>query len=147
MYTSLTGRSLIESFETLRLVAYLPTTKDKWTLDFGHTRGVKEGDTCAPSQADASLELDLADAEDTVNGAVRVPLNQNQFDSFVSLTFNVGDEAFKISTLLKLLNAGETSQAASQFLAWDEQAGEVMPGLLRRRKAEQALFLTEVPHG
>ncbi len=73
--------------------------------------------------------------------SVTVPLNQNQFDALVSLTYNIGSGAFNNSTLLKKLNKGDYQGAADQFLVWNKAGGKVMKGLVRRREAEQALFL------
>jgi len=72
----------------------------------------------------------------TVNGAVKVPLAQNQFDALVS-----GEGAFKGSTLLKKLNATDYIGAADQFPQWNKGGGKVMKGLVRRRAAERELFL------
>ncbi len=116
-----------------------------WTIGIGTTvypNGVKvkQGDTCTPEQAKVYFKHDLAKFEKTVNEAVTVPLNQNQFDALVSLTYNIGSGAFKNSTLLKLLNKGDYQGAADQFLAWKKAGGKVMKGLVRRREAERALF-------
>ena len=142
MTTSSNGRALIESFEGLRLEAYLPTPNDVPTIGYGHTDGVQMGDTCTPEQADAYLAEDLTASELAIECTVSVDLNQNQFDALVSFVFNVGAHNFETSTLLKLLNSGDYDGAAQQFTRWDKQAGEVLPGLLKRRTAEQALFTT-----
>lgn len=141
MKTSPTGIALIERFEGLRLEAYQDRA-GLWTCGYGHTSGVKSGDTCTSAQADEWLESDVADAERAVNVLVKVPLNQNQFDALVSFTYNLGWSALEGSTLLRILNAGATSLAAREFLKWDHVAGVVSEGLLRRRTAEQELFLT-----
>jgi len=67
-------------------------------------------------------------------------IKQNQFDALVSLAYNIGLAALKRSTLLKKLNGGDLQTAAAEFLKWDKQAGEVLPGLTKRRKAEQKMF-------
>ncbi len=72
---------------------------------------------------------------------VTVDLDQDQFDALVSFTFNLGAGNLQSSTLLKLLNQGEYTQAADQFLRWNKAGGRVLPGLTRRREAERALFL------
>ena len=83
-------------------------------------------------------------AEAVVSSLVKAPLNQNQFDALVSFAYNVGGGAFASSTLLKLINAGAFGAAAAQFTKWDLARGEVSAGLLRRRQAEQQLFVTPV---
>jgi len=151
MKTSANGRRLIESFEALRLTAYWDGTYldqaktiKRWSIGWGHTANVKEGDTCTPEQAEAWIVEDLATAEGGVDHAIHVPLNQNQFDALVSFDYNAGSGALASSTLAKLVNAGAMAQAALQFTLWDHADGKVSPGLLRRRQAEQALFMTPV---
>lgn len=134
------GLSLIREFEQCRLVAYLPTADDVPTIGWGRTKGVKMGDTCTQAQADAWLAEDVAQFEEAVNQAVTVPLTQNEFDALVSFAYNVGANALRTSTLLKLLNDSDYDGAALQLLRWDKQAGKPLPGLTRRRKAEKALF-------
>ena len=123
--------ALVREFEGLRLKAYR-CDGNKLTIGYGHTQGVKEGDTCTKEQAEAWLLEDLQKAADAVERYVTVPLSENQFNALVSFTFNVGGGNLKDSTLLKNLNRG-----------WYEQVyanGEVLGGLSRRRAAEAALF-------
>ena len=134
------GLSLIKSFEGCRLTAYLPTPQDVPTIGYGSTRGVTLGDTCTQAEADQMLREDCSEAEGCVSMAVDVDLTQHQFDALVSLVFNIGCGAFRGSTLLKLLNAGDFDAAQHQFSRWDKQAGKVLAGLTRRRAAEAALF-------
>lgn len=141
MTTSAQGRKLTESFEGCRLTAYQDSV-GIWTLGYGRTAGVKQGDTCTQEQADAWLAEDLASAEHTVNTLVKVPLNQNQFDALVDFVYNVGSGNFEHSTLLSLLDQGAYIGAANQILAWDKAGHVPVAGLTRRRVAEQKLFLT-----
>jgi GH24 family phage-related lysozyme (muramidase) len=46
--------------------------------------------------------------------------------------------------LLKVLNAGDYDNCAEQILRWDKAGGKVLAGLTRRRKAEAALFDSNV---
>ena len=101
------------------------------------------GDTCTQEQADAWFLEDVAWAEDCVNEAVKVELTQQQFDACVSLCFNIGCGAFKKSTLVRLLNAGDFDAAALQFRVWNRQNHKVLAGLTRRRLAEEKLFNME----
>lgn len=134
------GAALIKSFETLRFGAYLPTPHDVPTIGWGHTRGVALGDTCTEEQAEAWFQEDVAWAEDCVNRAVKVPLTQGEFDSCVSLCFNIGCKAFSGSTLARELNTGDYDAASAQFLVWNKQAGKELAGLTKRRTEEQQLF-------
>lgn len=134
---------LIKSFEGLELEAYL-CPADIWTIGYGHTGDVKEGDTITKAEADDLLDKDLEKFRSGVNRCVKVPLNENQFGALVSFAYNVGIGSLQSSTLLKLLNAGDYDAAADQFPRWNKSGGKVLTGLTRRREAERAVFLTPV---
>ncbi|MFW1970625.1 lysozyme [Acinetobacter bereziniae] len=144
MKISDTGINLIRGFEDLRLKAY-DDGVGVWTIGYGTTVingvAVKKGDTCTAEQAKSYMAQDLKKFESTVNTTVKVPLNQNQFDALVSLTYNIGIGAFKSSTLLKKLNAKDYKGAAEQFPRWNRGGGRVLNGLIKRRKIEMELFL------
>lgn len=145
MHVSPSGIDLICNFEGKRLMAY-DDGVGIWTIGFGTTiypNGikVKRGDTCTEAQAKAYMAYDLKKFELAVNNAVTVPLNQNQFDALVSLAYNIGTNAFKNSTLVKMLNAGDIRGAANQFDVWIKAGGKRMQGLVNRRAKEKALFL------
>lgn len=134
------GLDLIKSFESCRLDAFLPTPNDVPTIGWGHTQGVQMGDTCTQDQADAWLQQDLSWAESAVETHATIGLTDNQFASLVSLCYNIGATNFDSSTLLRELNAADVVDAADQFRVWDKQRGIDIPGLDRRRAAEEALF-------
>jgi lysozyme len=90
------------------------------------------------------LDADLAGSEAVVNDAVKVSLNQNQFDALVSFVFNVGDGAFRSSTLLRLLNQRQYDQVPAQLGRWNMDNGHVVQGLVNRRNKEIALWNTPV---
>ena len=140
MKTSERGLALVKEFESCRLEAFKPTPNDCWTLGWGHTKEVKEGDTCTQSQADKWLLDDIEEAECCVRKHTTLPLMQGEFDALVSFVYNLGCTAFRNSTLLKLLNNGDLNGACAQLSRWDHQGGKVLAGLTRRRKAEQELF-------
>lgn len=142
MQTSANGRKLIENFEGLRLTTYRDQ-RGIPTIGYGHTGAdVFEGQTITQEDADNLLAIDLHHAEQVIYNNVIDPLNQNEFDALVSLIYNIGGGAFKSSTLLKLLNAGDFLGASSQFLVWDKTNGVTNQGLLNRRNMERALFLS-----
>lgn len=136
------GLDLIKSFEACRLVAYRPTPNDVWTIGYGHTAGVKRGDTCTQDQAEAWLVVDTSIAAAEVESDITVSLTDEEFDALVCLTFNIGRGAFRASTLRRKLDASDYQGAAREFLRWDKQAGKELAGLDRRRAAEMALFNT-----
>lgn len=92
-------------------------------------------------QAEFFFQHDLNRFQSTVNHAVTVALSQNQFDALVSLTYNIGQTAFKNSTLLKKLNTSDYVGAADQFHVWNKGGGKILKGLVRRREVERNLFL------
>lgn len=136
------GRALIMASESLRLEAYLCPAGIP-TIGYGHTGDVKMGTKITVHQAEAILEYDLERFESAVS-RLAPKANANQFSACVSLAFNIGIAAFEKSTLLKELNAGRFLNAAHQFDKWVHAKGKVLPGLVKRRAAEKALFL-EVP--
>lgn len=139
MTTSEQGLALIAAHESLRLEAYLCPAGVP-TIGYGHTKGVRKGDTITPDQADKFLREDLADAEKAVN-AQNLKINQNQYDALVSFTFNVGVGNFGKSTLLKKVKANADDPAIrNEFARWNKGGGEVLPGLTRRRKEEADLY-------
>lgn len=145
MNISPSGIDQIRNFESLRLNAY-DDGVGVWTIGYGTTNypngiRVKKGDTCTLEQAKSYMQYDLKKFEQTVNSAVNVPINQNQFDALVSLAYNIGPTAFKNSTLVKRLNEGNYKAAANQFDVWVNAGGKRMQGLVNRRAAEKALFL------
>lgn len=144
MRISKNGLDLIKVYEKCRLKAFKPTTRDVWTIGWGHTKGVQKGDICTQEQADAWLVEDTASEELRINLLVTKPLTQNQFDALVSLVYNIGGTKFSSSTLLKRLNAGQYEEAADEFQKWDKQEGKVLNGLVARRADERELFLTGV---
>lgn len=141
MKTSDNGIGFIRAHEGCKLTAY-QDGGGVWTIGVGHTKGVKKGQTITQVQADKFLADDLAPVESCINGKVTAALNQNQFDALASFVFNVGESAFKGSTLLKKLNAGDYPGAANEFPKWCHDNGKTVQGLLNRRIDEQALFLS-----
>ncbi len=133
------GKSLIKKFEGCRLESYR-CSADVPTIGYGHTRGVKDGDTITQEQADQMLSEDLEEFEGYVNKYVEVDLTQNQFDSLCAFVFNLGPQNLKSSTMLKELNAKNYSKVPSEIKRWNKAGGKTLDGLIRRREAESLLF-------
>lgn len=138
--TSDAGIAFIKGFEGLRLKAYKDVV-GVWTIGYGHTKGVKSGQQITEDEAEELLRADLAEFESAVNKVVKAPMAQHEFDALVSFAYNVGKTALANSSLLTLLNSGERTKAADQFLRWDKAGGKVVKGLTNRRKAERSVFL------
>ncbi|NCC99985.1 MAG: lysozyme [Bacteroidia bacterium] len=139
MRTSTKGINLIKQYERCRLTAY----KDSvgiWTIGYGHTSGVKQGDTCTADQAESYFKSDLRTAENAIN-TMGVELTQNQFDALVSFVFNLGVGNFKSSTLYKKIKANPNDPTISdEFSKWKYAGGKELTGLLNRRNAESGLY-------
>ncbi|MEM0979121.1 MAG: lysozyme, partial [Cyanobacteria bacterium P01_H01_bin.58] len=76
-----------------------------------------------------------------VDKLVTTKLNKNEKEALTDLTYNIGAEQLRTSSLLRCLNAGDKACAADEFLEWDKADGVVLPGLVKRRKQNRALFL------
>lgn len=151
MTTSTAGINLIKQFEGCKLEAYLCPAKVP-TIGYGSTFGVRMGDRITQEEAERRLRKDLVKFECIVEDALTVPASQNQFDAMVSLCYNIGPgnpklnmPGFLTSSVLRRFLAGDIAGAADAFLMWNKGGGRVLPGLVRRRKAERELFLSEAP--
>lgn len=136
--TSDKGIALIKRFEGLRLTAY-KCAAGVWTIGWGHTKGVRKGMKISKAKAESYLRQDLACFERYVNSSRYVPFQptQAQFDALVSFAFNCG--AGNLRTLCK----GRTArQVADAMLLYRKAGGKVNAGLVERRRAERALFLS-----
>lgn len=91
-------------------------------------------------QVDALFAHDVAPVESAVSAIVHVPLSQGQFDALCSFAFNVGLGAFRNSTLLKKLNAGQYDAVPAELRRWVYAAVKVLPGLQLRREHEIELW-------
>lgn len=146
MKISQTGLDLVKHFEGLRLEAYRDVAGIP-TIGYGHTSGVKMGDSITEAEAEELLRKDLERFEAAVSRLVKVPLSQPQFDALVSFTFNVGSGALASSTLLRMLNEGRYGAVPAQLARWDKATvnGQKVQiaGLARRRAAEAELWASD----
>jgi lysozyme len=140
MKTSTKGINLIKKYESCYLKAYLCPAKIP-TIGFGHTNGVKLGMSITKVRAEELLKQDLEYFETSISALVKVPLTQNQFDALVSFVFNIGVNAFRKSTILRLINLKQYASASLEFIRWNKAAGKELLGLTRRRKEELQLFI------
>ena len=116
--------------------AYIPVAGDVPTIGFGTTSGVKLGDRTTPEKALQVAMKDVQSFEGAVKFCVAVPLSQNEYDAYVSLSYNIGTGAFCKSTLVKKLNTGDYEGACKQILLWDKYHGKPLAGLTKRRQEE-----------
>jgi lysozyme len=138
------GLALIRQFEGFRSQAYRDAV-GVWTIGFGHTAmagppEVKPGMTVSRREGEAMLKRDVARFADGVRGRLTVQLSPQQFSALVSFAYNVGLGNFARSSVLKAANARDLNAVPRRLALWNKAGGRVLPGLVRRRAAEGALF-------
>lgn len=142
MKISAKGVELIAKFEGCRLAAY-KCPAGVWTIGYGHTAGVKEGDTLGSNEeAKSLLKQDLEQYAGYVNkciknGVIKFSPSQNQFDALTSFTYNCGN-----GNLQKLVSGRDVSTIGEKILQYNKGGGKVLEGLVKRREAERSLFLS-----
>ena len=136
MKTSDRGIELIKEFEKLVLESYR-CPGGVWTIGWGHTKGVKQGQKIGISQAISFLNADVADAEKQVKKYDPIyNFNQNEFDAMVSFAFNLGG-------IGQLTNNGKRTkhEISEKLMSYNKSDGVILGGLVRRRRMERELFL------
>ena len=143
------GIELITSFEGLRLSPYLCPAKVP-TIGYGTTRyynGIKVSMSDLPITKEKAIEYlmnDLHQFELAVDAMAVDTITQNQFNALVSFAYNLGSNALKNSTLLKLVNLNPKSTAIrNEFMKWVYADGKKLTGLVNRRNAEANMYFTE----
>lgn len=130
------GATLIKNFEGYEDTAY-QCSAGVWTIGYGHTGGVKPGTTITRAEADEYFNRDTAKFVAAVNAANIPNLKQNQFDALVSLCYNIGEGAFKGSTLLKKAKANANDPTIRvAFMSWVYAGQKANKGLQTRREKE-----------
>lgn len=147
MRTNQAGIDLIKRHEKCVLRAY-QDPKGIWTIGWGHTGEVSDGDFWSQEQCDAALILDLGQAERSVSSYVTVPLNENQFSALVCFVFNTGSGQFFRSSALQRLNQGDYENACKALGLYTKIRikGQYIDSeeLIRRRADEQSLFMASI---
>ena len=135
------GLNYIKSFEELRLRSYI-CPAGKLTVGYGHTgTDVKPNMIITEAEAAELFRKDCAWVEAAVN-AMNADLKQNEFDALCSLVFNIGADAFRNSTIRRLVvKKADKQKIAEQFLLWTYIKGHYSQGLQNRRREEQKIFL------
>jgi lysozyme len=138
------GLALIKEFEGLRLKSYRCPAK-VWTIGWGWTHGVKPGMVWTREKAEAMLIEGVKPYAKAVAEAIgKTPTTQNQFDALASFCYNAGPANLRKSSMLRLHKAGKYQQAGDAFMSWTKGGGRTLPGLVRRRKHERALYLSKI---
>jgi lysozyme len=142
MKTSDSGIAFIKRHEGIELNAY-QCSAGRWTIGYGHTANVKQGDAITLAQAEAYLAADLAKYEAAVNAANIKGLSQPKFDALVSLAYNIGVVNFNGSTLLKKAKANAFDVTIrSEFMRWVHVRKQRNKGLYSRRAAEANMYFS-----
>lgn len=135
---------IIKKFEGVRLTAYLCPAGIP-TIGYGHTSGVKLGQTITQKQADDMLLRDIELYEQqilsNIGQKIYLGLSENQKAAIISFVFNIGIGNFSKSTLKKKLLKLDIIGTADEFLKWSFAGGKKLRGLETRRIAERELFL------
>jgi len=139
------GVELIVSFEGFSNKPYRDSG-GVWTIGYGNTyiKNTKVHATTASISKEQGLTLlkeTIRETEILMRRIIKGELNQNRWDSLVSLTYNIGIGNFKKSSVLKYLNDNNFIKASNAFMLWDKSGGKVLTGLVNRRKKEKNVFL------
>ena len=133
------GLELIKKFEGCETTAYQDSV-GVWTIGFGHTKGVEEGQTCSIEDAESMLANEMDEYEGYINNMVKVDLQQHEFDALVAWVYNLGPTNLGESTMLKVLNGGQFDRVPEEMNRWTRAGGKILEGLVRRRQAESLMF-------
>lgn len=144
------GLDLIKHFEGFKAEAYKDSA-GVWTIGYGTTgrAGVgidpRPGQVITKAEAEWYLEQAIKKFAAQIRPLITVPINENEWAAFLSLAYNIGPGAFEESSALRHFNGGRKEMAADAILLWNKAGGRKLAGLVRRREAERALFLTPAP--
>ena len=137
--TNKAGVDLIRQFEGCKLLTYICPAGVP-TIGYGHTgRDVKLGAKISQDEAEGLLVNDLRLFGQGVEQLCPVT-TANQFSALVSFAYNLGLDSLRTSTLRRMHNEGQYAAAQAQFSRWNKAGGRTLPGLVRRRAAEAALY-------
>ena len=140
---------LIRQCEGCRLAPYQDSA-GIWTIGIGSIRmpdGSHVTDSTPPitqDDADAMMMAELRPTADRVDGMVTVPITDGMRAALYSFAYNEGTGALHGSTILRLLNTGDTDGAIAHFADWNMAGGRVVQGLANRRRLEASVAKGQV---
>ncbi len=156
---------LLQAIEVLRLKPYdddhpkkdLTAWVDGATIGYGHLILKDEWDRfkngISEEKATELFRRDAEPKEAAVAGAIKVGVQQYEFDAMVILTFNIGESGFRKSTVAKLINdpkpaAGHLKLLETAWKSWNKETKGgvkvVSKGLTNRRAAEWRIYTSAV---
>ena len=153
MKISENGLKLIQEFESFEANPYLDSAR-VWTIGYGSTyypNGKKVTGKDKPITKEYAEIIQrhviATDFEPIVNDLLEQEITsgfitQNMYDAILSLSYNIGVNGFKKSSVLRHLKNGDKLSAGNAFLLWNKAGGKVLKGLVNRRKKERELFLS-----
>ena len=134
--------AVVGAYEGLSLTAY-PDIVGVPTICYGETKNVKLGQTATKEQCDSQLSARLVEFNQGVESCVTRPMRDNERVAFVSLSYNIGVDAFCKSTVVRRFNAGDKAGACDAILMWNRAGGKVVQGLVNRRQKEREMCLKD----
>jgi lysozyme len=144
-HISAKGLHLIEGFEGWSSCPYWDPYGHVWTRGYGETEGIGSGSACiSRARGEANLKRLVESRYEWALRALGVPLNPNQWDALCSFVWNLGAGIFQGTTVGSDLRGHRFGLAAGAMLAYVHAGGQVLSGLVTRRRAEVHLFLTPV---
>lgn len=134
---------LIKQFEGFKPEAY-KCPAGIWTIGYGWTHGVKEGDSITKSEATELLQKEVYTIAEQIKKVLGDDafnnLTENQVSALIDFVYNLGIGNFRSSTLCRYIKSGELEKAGDEFMKWNKAGGKVFEGLTRRREAERELW-------
>lgn len=146
MITSTKIQNFIKSYEVLRLHSYNDGTGN-YAIGWGHTWHPNNPASITVQEAESIFMNDINSCEKYLDHFLKVPLLQYEYDACISFIFNVGAEAFELSSILLYLNQENKIEACSYFSRYCHSGKMPLEGLLKRRLDEANIFLGRgAPH-
>lgn len=113
-----------------------------WTVCYGHTGAdIIKSKTYTEAECQALLNKDLRAVASQVDSLIKRPIPDTTRAALYSFAYNVGAGAFRQSTLLKKINAGDTVGACNELRRWTYAGGKQWKGLMNRREIEREVCL------
>ena len=148
MYITELAFQKIKEFEGCKLQAYQDAA-GVWTIGYGHTYNVREGDRISQWYADDLLKEDIENVERqlmALHDSEVLDMTQEQLDAVVSFVFNLGIRRWQYSTLRRYIMLGKSKdKIRAEWMRWVHAGGKRLAGLVKRREWECNRFFDTHP--
>ena len=139
--TLITGTNGNDGLEGVRYKPYHDVV-GIWTVCYGHTgNDITPGKTYSPTECMSLLNNDLETTARQIDPYIKVTLPASTHGALYSFAYNVGSGNFKTSTLLYLINKGDTVGACNALRNWTYAGGKKFKGLVNRREIEREVCM------